>query len=668
VVSLLGNFRAAPCASATCEFIARLDPARSIWTVGGAIGGRWVWASFYGSTRSQDAEAWIAARYRDRAEVWLLLSDTRDAVGPTVSPADICGGRFAAAWSVTPEAFLTAPWPPLTVYLDRAGKSFGVWKLPATSADPRRDAGSLAVMCCVGRLSAMPQLDFIPLPGDMKPVGRAMGSIIRMPNHGRAAQLPAGTSIATINARPVGTIIDVGYSPVGALPDYSGQGFTVEEQFLAQRLEECISKFGVAGRITNVKSGPVVTVCDFEKAHATKLQTVIDTADDVAMLMKSSSIIARSDTARGVICFDVANAKRETVFLRDMFKSEAWREARETFALPISIGVTVDGTPRFADLARMPHLLVAGSTGSGKSVALNAMLLSLLTRYGPDKLRLMLIDPKRVELTSYAGIPHILAPVATDAAKAVAALEWLVTEMERRYGALETAGVKTIARYNAKGGPGLPFIVVVIDEYASLMHLAPKPVNAAIGRLTAEARAAGIYLVLATQHPSAKTLTPPIRANVPVRLIFKCAQKETSQAAVGSSAATKLLGAGDGFLWLDGTLERIHGALADDEEVEDFVDARRALGSPVYALTFDKVKPLDAPDDEDDDEDDGSIPVKAWLRGRLKGQPPTLSTTVITEGVAAGYNHRAVRRAAKSIGVTDTPSGQVGVAGSWELP
>lgn len=653
------NLSSKPSAKASCTFIERLDPDRAFWVLGapGHIGFRW--QTFPAGHAA--AERWIAARHNEGREVWLLLGDVAAPInGREIPTAAVAQTRYVAAVSRTAAAFL-ARTDYATIYKDASGRFVCVWRLdvPIKAELACYRAALFASQCCHGGLSAAVQEHFIPLPPDLRPIGMG-GSIVRMPMHRAFTPLAVLPPVAGSDAPLL-------LSGQAAGPLASA---TTENAFLARQLEKSLSKFGVSGRVVSIRSGPVVTVCDFEKEHATKVTAVIATADDVAMLMKAKSIIARSNSERGAICFDVANKRRETVFLRDMFASSEWREAREKFALPISIGVTVDGTPRFADLARMPHLLVAGSTGSGKSVALNAMLLSLLTRHGPEALRLMLVDPKRVELTSYAGIPHLLAPVATDAAKAVAALEWLVAEMERRYETLETAGVKTIARYNAKGGPGLPFIVVVVDEYASLMHLAPKPVNAAIGRLTAEARAAGIYLVLATQHPSARTLTPPIRANVPVRLIFKCAQKETSQAAIGSSDATKLLGMGDGFLWLDGDLERIHGAFADDEEVEEFVDTRRKLGSPVYALTFDKVKPLEPTGDEDDDEDedDGSIPVRTWLHDRLKGQPSTLSTTVITEGVAVGYNHRAVRRAAKSIGVIETLSGQVGVAGSWELP
>jgi hypothetical protein len=649
-------------ASETRAFVERLDPDREHWVLGAmmpAPSSAWRWRTFSGPMRGPLAERWIADRYIEGVEVWLVLGDVGAPVyGHEVPTGAVTSSRFIAAVSHQEETFLArAAGNPLTVFKDGGKRFTAVWKLPEPVGQNEAVSlsGRIAAACCFQNLRAWPQLHYIPLPRDIRPSGLG-GAVVRMPIHGRAPVEYDAPLLLTV--------------PASTAPDSPALPLTEENAFLARKLEESISKFGVSGRVTNVKSGPVVTVCDFEKEHTTKVATVVATADDVAMLMKSKSVISRPDTGRGVVCFDVANTTRKTVFLRDMFASQEWREAVERFALPLSIGVTVDGTPRFADLAGMPHLLVAGSTGSGKSVGLNAMLLSLLTQFGPDALRLILIDPKRVELTTYAGIPHLLSPVADTVSKAVAALDWAVVEMERRYELLAAAGVKNITRFNAKAVAPLPWIVVVIDEYATLMHQAQKKVGDAISRLSAEARAAGIHLILATQHPSAKTITGPIRANVPVRLVFRCAQRESSQAAIGSSDATKLLGMGDGFLWLDGDLERIHGAYADDDEIDQFVDARRKLGSPVYALTFEGVAPLGASDDDDaeDDEDDGSIPVRAWLRDRLEGQPPTLSTTIITEGVAAGYNHRAVRRAAKSIGVTDTPSGQVGVAGSWELP
>jgi hypothetical protein len=657
-----------PVASASRSFLERLDPDREHWVLGAmnpAPHPGWRWRTFSGPMRGPLAERWIAARYIEGVEVWLVLGDVGAPVdGHEVPTGAVTASRFVAAVSHQEETFLArAAGNPLTVFKDDGGRYTAVWKLPEPvgQTEAVRLSGRIAAACCFQNLRAWPQLHYIPLPGDIKPSG-LRGSVVRMPIHGRAPvehdaplflAVPSQEQVALSSAPPL----------------------TEENAFLARKLEESISKFGVAGRVTNVKSGPVVTVCDFEKEHTTKVATVVATADDVAMLMKSKSVIARPDTGRGVVCFDVANTTRKTVFLRDMLASQEWREAAEKVSLPLSIGVGVDGTPRFADLAGMPHLLVAGSTGSGKSVALNAMLLSLLTRYGPTELRLVLIDPKRVELTTYSGVPHLLAPVADTVAKAVAALDWAVVEMEQRYELLAAAGVKNITRFNAKAMAPLPWIVVVIDEYATLMHQAQKKVGDAISRLSAEARAAGIHLILATQHPSAKTITGPIKANIPVRLVFRTAQRESSQAAIGSSDATKLLGMGDGFLWLDGELERIHGAFADDDEVEQFVDARRKLGSPVYALTFESVAPVEMIDDFDDgdelEEATGERPtirlVEDWLDQRLSGVGAVQSTVVIAEGEARGFNARMTRRAAKSIGVTETPSGKIGVAGNWSL-
>jgi S-DNA-T family DNA segregation ATPase FtsK/SpoIIIE len=478
------------------------------------------------------------------------------------------------------------------------------------------------------------------------------------------------------------------------LGDLDGSGSTPSQfdnatGFLARQIEAAAEKFNVKGVVTSIKVGPVVSVCDFVKEHTTRIDAVLKAAPDIELLIRSKSLLARTDSERGVICFDVANAKRETVFFRDMMNSGEWIEARRKFALPISIGVTVDGTPLFADVAEMPHLLVAGATKSGKSVAMNSMLLSLLTACGPDELRLILIDPKRVEFAGYAGIPHLLAPVANNAERAVAALEWVLVEMNRRLTAMEAMGARDIARYNVKareaGTATVPRLVVVVDEYGTLMHLAPKQVTAAIARLVAEARAAGIHLILATQHPSAKTVTPPIRANVPARLVFKTVTIQQSAAAIDVADGKKLLDKGDGLLMLDGRLARIHASMATDDEIDACVAAQRLLGAPVYALTFDGVKPLapvpaedgDLDDDEGDELGDDAPtrpekmrPVVRWLFDRLEeeGKTPVLATTIISDGEAAGFDRNAVNRAADAIGVVKGASGVWRGGKVWSLP
>ena len=635
MVSSLDNLRAAPNAAESCEFIARLDPARSVWIVGAAIDDRWTWISFHGVARRRDAEQWIAARYATRAECWLLLGDTHAAVGPALSEGDVRGSRFIAARSSSPAAFLTAPWPPLTIWRDRAGQTFAAWKLPAMSADPCRDAGVLASLCCTAQATALPQLHFIPLPGDMR-VGR-LGSIIRMPNHGRAAPLPTPQFLT--NPRPGGNIINVGYSPVEALPDRSGQNFTVEEQFLARRLEEALETRDIkGGRVVGVKSGPIVTVCEYEPPRTAKVDPIVALADDVAMLLKVKSVIARPVTERGVIAFDIANAARQIVHLRDLLSHGGWFEAMEAMALPICIGVNVSGDPLFFDLATAPHLLVAGMTGSGKSVALNGMLVSMLTARGPEHLRLVLIDPKRVELAPYAGVAHLLTPIESAPEHAATALQWLVAEMDRRYDAFAAEGVQEIAQFNAGSDDALPRIVLVIDEYASLIARA-KDAKPALDRIFAEGRASGIHAVLATQHPSAKTIDSSIKTNIPIRLIFAMRQKEGSQAALGDSVATKLLGKGDGLFLSNGSLERVLSPFVSAAEIAQAVAEARKLGAPEYAIE---------PRKQTESLESGDLPVE---NGKIKAEPRDVIKGIIIKALVSGETPTpALQDAVKSSG------------------
>ena len=390
----------------------------------------------------------------------------------------------------------------------------------------------------------------------------------------------------------------------------------------ARLLESVFNDFGVKGAITRVRPGPVVTLYELEPAPGTKSSRVIGLADDVARSMSAVSVRAAVVPGRSVIGVEVPNRSREVVALRELLESTALDRAGGS--LTLVLGKDIGGTPVLVDLARMPHLLIAGTTGSGKSVAINTMVLSLLYRLPPERCRLIMIDPKMLELSVYDGIPHLLTPVVTDPAKAVIALRWAVREMEDRYRAMSALGVRNIAGYNARleqarqkgevltrtvrtgfdaeGMPveeeepidltPLPFIVVIVDEMADLMLVSGKEVEGAVQRLSQMARAAGIHLVMATQRPSVDVITGTIKANFPTRVSFQVTSKIDSRTILGEGGAEQLLGQGD-MLYMagGGRISRVHGPLVTDEEVERVVGFLRDQGEPDY------VEDVTEPDD-----------------------------------------------------------------------
>ncbi|MFT8243661.1 DNA translocase FtsK 4TM domain-containing protein [Roseomonas sp. BN140053] len=382
----------------------------------------------------------------------------------------------------------------------------------------------------------------------------------------------------------------------------------------AQLLESVLEDYGVRGRIVEVRPGPVVTLYELEPAPGTKSARVIGLADDVARSMCVTAVRIATVPGRNVIGIEMPNAKRETVYLRELLDDEDWHRAQGRLSL--ALGKDIGGTPVIADLASMPHLLVAGTTGSGKSVAINTMILSLLYRYGPDECRFIMIDPKMLELSAYDRIPHLLAPVVTESPKAIGALKWTVREMERRYRALSQLGVRNIAGYNKKvlaarergeqltrrvqtgydpdtGKPvfedqplalePLPMIVVVIDEMADLMVVAGKEIEASVQRLAQMARAAGIHVIMATQRPSVDVITGVIKANFPARISFQVSSKIDSRTILGEQGAEQLLGQGDMlFMAGVGRMNRVHGPFVSDGEVEAVVEYLREQGEPAY--------------------------------------------------------------------------------------
>ena len=383
-------------------------------------------------------------------------------------------------------------------------------------------------------------------------------------------------------------------------------------RFLSSVLEE----FGVLGDVVNVSPGPVVTLYELEPAPGTKTSRVIGLSDDIARSMSAVSVRIAVVPGRNVIGIELPNPSREMVGLRDLLEAEAL--GRMSGTLTLALGKDIAGAPVMVDLERMPHLLIAGTTGSGKSVAMNTMILSLLYQLSPDQCRFIMIDPKMLELSVYDGIPHLLTPVVTDPRKAVTALKWAVREMEERYRAMSNMGARNITGYNARltdavakgeiimrrvqtgfdeaGMPVfeeqplnmdlLPFIVVVVDEMADLMMVAGKDIEAAVQRLSQMARAAGIHLIMATQRPSVDVITGTIKANFPTRVSFQVTSKVDSRTILGEQGAEQLLGQGD-MLYMagGGRITRVHGPYVSVEEVETVVAHLKSQGAPDYIET-----------------------------------------------------------------------------------
>ena len=399
----------------------------------------------------------------------------------------------------------------------------------------------------------------------------------------------------------------------------------------ARMLETVLDDYGVRGEITSIRPGPVVTLYELEPAAGLKASRVIGLSDDIARSMSALACRVSTIPGRSVIGIEQPNELREKVLLREILAARAYGDTGH--ALPLALGKDIGGEPVVANLARMPHLLIAGTTGSGKSVAINTMILSLLYKLSPDECRLIMIDPKMLELSVYDGIPHLLSPVVTDPKKAVVALKWTVAEMEERYRKMSKMGVRNIDGYNARvkdaldkgeaftrtvqtgfddetGEPmfetetfqpeAMPFIVVIVDEMADLMMVAGKEIEACIQRLAQMARASGIHLIMATQRPSVDVITGTIKANFPTRISFQVTSKIDSRTILGEMGAEQLLGQGD-MLYMagGGRITRVHGPFVSDEEVEDVVRHLKTMGTPHYDAGI-----ADGPDADEESEID----------------------------------------------------------------
>ncbi len=478
-------------------------------------------------------------------------------------------------------------------------------------------------------------------------------------------------------------------------PDKLGRISSEALEQNARMLEGVLDDFGVQGDVNDVRPGPVVTLYELEPARGVKSARVIGLADDIARSMSAISARVAVVPGRNAIGIELPNVDRQTVFLRELLASKDFEATKAR--LPIILGKDIGGEPVVADLASMPHLLIAGTTGSGKSVGVNTMIMSLLYRHSPDTLRFIMVDPKMLELSVYDDIPHLLTPVVTEPKKAVVALKWAVREMEDRYRNMSKLGVRNLAAFNKRveeanasgerlvrqvqtgfdketGQPvieeqefdfvPLPFIVIVIDEMADLMLVAGKDVEATVQRLAQMARAAGIHVVMATQRPSVDVITGTIKANFPTRISFQVTSKIDSRTILGEQGAEQLLGMGDMlFMAGGGRITRVHGAFVDDDEVVDVVTHLKKQAAPSYlsTVTEEPEEGFDSPfipgpsaDDKEKSLYDKAVDIvlrdrrasTSYIQRRLKigyNKAATLIEDMESQGVISGPNHKGQR-------------------------
>ena len=405
----------------------------------------------------------------------------------------------------------------------------------------------------------------------------------------------------------------------------------------SQFLEKILLDFGVEGKIKRISCGPVVTLNEFEPASGIKVSKIVNLADDIARNTSSISTRVATIPGKNTIGIEIPNSKRENVFLSEIINDEKFNK-KET-KLPIALGKSISGLPIIGDLSAMPHLLIAGTTGSGKSVCINTTILSLLYKYTPEKCNLILIDPKMLELSAYEGIPHLLCPVITEAKKATAALSWTVKEMESRYKLMTSVGVKNIDGYNLKHKKHMPYIVVIVDEMSDLMMVAGKEIENYIQRLSQMARAAGIHIIMATQRPSVDVITGTIKANFPTRISFQVSSKIDSRTILGEQGAEQLLGKGDMlFMSSANRIIRIHAPFVSESEIEKVNSFLRSQGKPDYIDEITIIKDGDSDFAETNDNEKDELYNKAVDIIKSEGKA---STSFLQRKLQIGYNRAA---------------------------
>ncbi len=518
--------------------------------------------------------------------------------------------------------------------------------------------------------------DWAPVPAPRKqPPAQTGGRVIPAaprPKTGQRIEREAQASFVSDDANFVLPPLHFLAEPKNVARDATLSADALEQN--ARMLEGVLEDFGVKGEIIHVRPGPVVTLYELEPAPGIKSSRVIGLADDIARSMSAIAARVAVVPGRNAIGIELPNQRRETVYLRELLGSRDFEQSKARLAM--ALGKNIGGEPVIADIAKMPHLLVAGTTGSGKSVAINTFILSLLYRLTPEQCRLIMIDPKMLELSVYDGIPHLLSPVVTDPKKAVVALKWTVREMEERYKKMSKIGVRNIDGFNSRVEQALakgeqisrtvqtgfdrqtgeavyeteefdlapmPYIVVIIDEMADLMMVAGKDIEGAVQRLAQMARAAGIHVIMATQRPSVDVITGTIKANFPTRISFQVTSKIDSRTILGEQGAEQLLGMGD-MLYMagGGRIQRVHGPFVSDTEVEDVVAYLKTQGAPQY---------LDAITEDDDEDGEGGGP--AGTSNLAESDDPydqavaivlrdgKASTSYVQRRLGIGYNRAA---------------------------
>ncbi len=468
-----------------------------------------------------------------------------------------------------------------------------------------------------------------PTPKPIKPVAAPKQEEFKFMRTGKGFQLPS------IN------FLEEPEFKIGSADD---ENLRMQSQLLEKKLED----FGVHGKVVEVAPGPVITTFEYEPAPGVKINKIVTLTDDLALAMRAISIrIVAPIPGKAAIGIEVPNANRQVVRFKEVIASSAFEKSKSK--LTLCLGKDIVGNPVVAELEKMPHLLIAGATGSGKSVALNAMICSLLYKSKPDEVKIIMVDPKRIELSSYDGIPHLITPVVTNPKKATNALFWTLREMERRYELLSEMGARNIKQYNNKVAKAakpadkeapehLPYIVIVVDELADLMMLSSRDVEVALTRLAQMARAAGIHLILATQRPSVDVLTGIIKANFPTRLTFQVSSRTDSRTIIDTIGAENLLGNGDMLFLPPGTakLQRIHGAYISEVELSQINAFLRGQEKPDYDEKVTEASTIQTVDSDDDDYDERYDDAVALITKTRQA-----SISMIQRHLRIGYNRAA---------------------------
>ena len=422
------------------------------------------------------------------------------------------------------------------------------------------------------------------------------------------------------------------------VPEKKVKNAKEEKKVDADFLEKVLLDFGVQGKITKISTGPVVTLNEFEPAAGVKVSKIVNLSEDIARNTSSESARISTIPGSSTIGIELPNSSRDNVMLREIISSPKFNN--KDLKLPIALGKSISGQPLIGDLTSMPHLLIAGTTGSGKSVCINTIILSLLYRHKPEICKFILIDPKMLELSTYEGIPHLLCPVITEAKKAASVLGWVVKEMENRYKLMTKVGVRNIDSYNAKHKISMPYIVVIVDEMSDLMLVASKDIENCIQKLSQMARAAGIHIIMATQRPSVDVITGTIKANFPTRISFQVSSKIDSRTILGEQGAEQLLGKGDMlFMSSANRITRIHAPFVSDNEIEKINSFLKSQGDPEYVdeiLNLSSESPSD--DGSDDSDQDDELYNKALEIVKSEGKA---STSFLQRKLQIGYNRAA---------------------------